>query len=204
MQKAFRITFSWLFKDKPDFVLTKGHGQSTYIFTKIVQKQNTKLNKTIKSMGEELMSPIAVNWEKGPMVRRSRSKMGNLAKRVVRKASTLAGPPKKSSPISRSQTSISNSNAMVSNQLETSTGVTQNRVSFIMVSDHNRMDQLPTPVENEQGLRRLSAFIARKMSPRPKLKSFETHSSSFSSTSVQTVKPILRKTNLLNPNTNNQ
>lgn len=107
-------------------------------------------------------------------------------------------------------------NAFVSNQLETSTGIAQNRVSFIMVPDHTRMD-LASPEENEQGLRRLSAFIARKMSPRPKLKSYDNrHSSSFSSTTnIQTtsiqnestvtkVKPILRKTNLLNPNSNNQ
>lgn len=114
MQKAFKITFPWIFKEKPDFVLKKGHGQSTFIFAKIVQKHDTKLNKTIKSIGEEVMIPITGHWEKGPMVRpRSRSKMGILAKRVVRKASVLAGPPKKSSPISRSDGNVSNSKLFV-------------------------------------------------------------------------------------------
>ena len=63
--------------------------------------------------------------------------------------------------------------AMVSNQLETSfpehtNGGLKSRVSFIVTNDSNYLK--PTDEqEAKSGLERVSSFIARKLSPRPKV-----------------------------------
>ena len=80
---------------QPKYELRKGNGQTTYMFTKIVTKQSKKLNDSIRTIGDEMMGPIICNWEKGQ--RQRRSKMGQLAKKVARKASYL-GPIMRPSP----------------------------------------------------------------------------------------------------------
>ena len=74
-------------------MLRKGQGQSTFQFTKIVEKiskQESKIASTLKTFGEDMMAPIISNMDKDVLVKRKQSQFGQLAKRVAKKASFLS------------------------------------------------------------------------------------------------------------------
>jgi hypothetical protein len=112
MQKAFRITFTCIFKDKvdnillifgritlskfatffqPKYVLRKGEGHSTFQFTKIVEKmqKESKIATTLKTFGDDMMTPVTAHLIKKGKHRKV-SRVGEMARRVARKASHLS------------------------------------------------------------------------------------------------------------------
>ena len=73
-----------------------------------MSRTESKINNTLKSFGDDMMSPVSANWEKSFYVKSRKSNyMEVLAKRVVRKASALA--PRKFSPEPNVASSDSNS-----------------------------------------------------------------------------------------------
>ena len=72
-------------------MLRKGQGHSTFQFTKIVEKMQSesKINQTLKIFGEDMMAPVTANLMKKEKHRRV-SRVGEMARRVARKASHLS------------------------------------------------------------------------------------------------------------------
>ena len=57
-----------------------------------MSKNESKVNNSLRDLGNDLMGPITANWDKeiNFRPRRKSNKVGYLAKKVVRKASFLA------------------------------------------------------------------------------------------------------------------
>ena len=73
-------------------------GQSTFQFTKIVEKMSkgeSKINTTLKSFGNNMMAPIVVHFDQNTKTHKE-SMVGQLARRVKKKASVLSTSMKKS------------------------------------------------------------------------------------------------------------
>ena len=92
--------------------MKKGVGHSTFTFSKVVEKMSkteSRIEKTLRMSADDLMVPISVNWEHGLKVKkRSSNVVGQLAKKVVRKASSISAP-RKNTPQLANQENISNS-----------------------------------------------------------------------------------------------
>lgn len=76
-----------------------------------ISKQESKIAATLKTFGEDMMAPVISNLEKGVSVKRKQSQLGQLAKRVAKKASFLSNsmrtePQTNHSNISNSKTVI--------------------------------------------------------------------------------------------------
>ena len=73
-------------------------GQSTFQFTKIVEKMSkseSKINTTLKSFGNDMMAPIVAHFDQNTKTHKE-SKVGQLARRVKKKAIVLSTSMKKS------------------------------------------------------------------------------------------------------------
>ena len=72
-------------------MLRKGEGHSAFHFTKIVEKMQaeSKMNQTLKAVGEDLMAPVTAHLIKKGKHRKV-SRVGEMARRVARKASHLS------------------------------------------------------------------------------------------------------------------
>ena len=86
---------------QPKFELRKGHGHSAFQFTKVVEritKNESKINSTLKTFANDMMAPVIANFEEGVGIKRIRkeSKVGQLAQRVMKKASFLSTSMKNS------------------------------------------------------------------------------------------------------------
>ena len=70
-------------------------GQSTFQFTKIVEKMSkteSKINSALKSIGQDMIVPVIANFDVGTGNKkiRKQSMVGQLAQRVKKKASFLS------------------------------------------------------------------------------------------------------------------
>ena len=73
-------------------------GQSTFQFTKIVEKMSkseSKINTTLKSFGNDMMTPIVAHFDQNTKTHKE-SMVGQLARRVKKKAIVLSTSMKKS------------------------------------------------------------------------------------------------------------
>ena len=67
-------------------------GHSTFQFTKIVEKMSrgeSKINASLKAFGNDMMAPITAHFDQNTK-KRKRSKVGQLAGRVKKKAVVLS------------------------------------------------------------------------------------------------------------------
>ena len=76
---------------QPKYVLRKGEGHSTFQFTKIVERMQaeSKINQTLKTFGDDMMAPVTAHLNKKGKHRKV-SRVGEMARRVARKASHLS------------------------------------------------------------------------------------------------------------------
>ena len=73
-------------------------GQSTFQFTKIVEKMSkseSKINTTLKAFGNNMMAPVVANFDQNTKTHKE-SMVGQLSRRVKKKASVLSTSMKKS------------------------------------------------------------------------------------------------------------
>ena len=102
-------------------MLRKGQGQSTFQFTKIVEKiskQESKIASTLKTFGEAMMAPVIANFDRDVLVKRKQSQLGQLAKRVAKKASFLSNSLRTEPQTNHSN--VSNSKSVIFKNLKQS------------------------------------------------------------------------------------
>ena len=114
MQKAFRITFPFLYKDKPKFKLQRRVGHGVFTFKKAMPKINpkagTKTQQSLKRIGEVLMSPIIGRFEKSAVVLHPKRPARDFARRVARKISFLGNRNETQNSCNTVTSAITNAN----------------------------------------------------------------------------------------------